>query len=675
MIDFRKALNDEQYAAVTAPLDEPALVLAGAGSGKTRTLIYRVAYLLEQAVPAHQILLLTFTNKAAHEMLERVEGLTGHPGSDFSGGTFHHIGQKILRSHGDKIGLERNFTILDQNDAEMLLSEAMRHVDPQWSRSKERPKPSVVAEMMSYAHNCQNSLEAVIAQRYAQHAEDMSTLLAFAKTYTENKRAQQAVDYDDLLTLWLRLLRQEPQLAQGYRDKFRYILVDEYQDTNPLQEALLEILAQHQRIMVVGDDAQSIYAWRGADIGNILQFPKRYAQAKVYKIQTNYRSTPEILELANAILEHRNQDAAFSKKLKAVRASRQKPLLLAMADSRQQAQFIVRRIQALTKEGVSANEMAILYRAHYQSMDLQMELSRAGIDYQITSGVRFFEQAHIKDLVSQLRFVLNPQDSAAFQRFMLLLPKVGPRTALRLLSLAQAQAQKEQLSVIQVLGHESIVSKLPEEAVEDYKDLVKVLQKLESHRVPAMQPAGPPVDLFNYKQRQATAVQELSPAQLITLAIEGWYGDFLRTLHPNWQSRRDDLDGLASFAERYETLEEFLAQLALMGSETLEMRNHPHEQRLRLTTVHQAKGLEFCHVFLIGLADGLFPLKRAIDSGDVEEERRLFYVAVTRAKDVLYLLYPAVSGLGKYGYVTRNTPSRFVQEITPACYDAVSVKG
>lgn len=672
-IDFKKCLNEEQYAAVTAPLERPALVLAGAGSGKTRTLTYRVAYLLEQGVPSYHILLLTFTNKAAREMLERVEALTGCPGTDFWGGTFHHIGQKLLRSHADKVGLDRSFTILDQNDSEGIMGETMRHIDPQWSRSKERPKPRLVMEMLSYSRNVQSPFAEVVEERYPQYKDFLPSLLAFEKGYEERKRAQQAVDYDDLLCLWLKLMREHTDVAQACSDKFKYILVDEYQDTNPLQEGILRLLASHQRIMVVGDDAQCIYTWRGADVSNILGFPSRHNNAEVYKIQTNYRSTPEVLNFANAILEHRNQEESFSKKLKAVRLSKNKPMFLAVADSRKQAQFIVRRVQALMQEGVGLDDISVLYRAHYQSMDLQMELSRANIPYQITSGVRFFEQAHIKDVIAQLRFVLNPQDGAAFQRFMVLLPKVGPRTALRLMSLAQAEAQRLGISTIQALAQEKVASKLPQEAQEDFETLASVLQQVESHLRPTVQSSAL-VDLFNYKTQDSKVEQEIMETpQLVQLVIDGWYGDFLRNLHPNWQSRRDDLDGLVAFSDRYDHLDEFLAQLALLGSEMTQADASQEEQRLRLTTVHQAKGLEFSHVFLIGLADGLFPLKRAIDAGDVEEERRLFYVAVTRSKEALYMLYPAVSGVGKNGYVARNTPSRFLREVPEELYEAVAL--
>ena len=469
-INFKDELNTEQYAAVTAP-QGPALVLAGAGSGKTRTLTYRVAYLLEQGIAPWEILLLTFTNKAAKEMLLRVENLTGVSADKFWGGTFHHIGQKILRRHATEVGLSPSFTILDAGDAEALLGEVIKNQDAQFSKNKENPKPRVIAEIISYTRNTCTSIAKVVKDKYPHFEHLIGPIENFASLYKDQKLTQQVVDYDDLLEHWLNLLKNNPQTAQEYQTKFKVILVDEYQDTNIIQADIIDRLgAQHHNIMAVGDDAQCIYTWRGANFENIMTFPNRHPGAQIYKIVTNYRSTPEILELANNVLESQPISAGYRKELKPVRESRQKPYFITTNDTRQQANFIIKRIHGAFQQGYKLSDIAILYRAHHHSMDLQMELSRQNIPYQITSGVRFFEQAHVKDLVSQLRFACNPQDSTAFYRFACLLPKVGPRAAEKLFLLTHELSTKEQKTPYSVMTHEKVLKKVPEPAKDDWTD-------------------------------------------------------------------------------------------------------------------------------------------------------------------------------------------------------------
>ncbi|HQU08936.1 MAG TPA: UvrD-helicase domain-containing protein, partial [Opitutales bacterium] len=475
-IHFESALNEAQLAAVTAP-DGPALVLAGAGSGKTRTLTYRVAYLLSQGVQPSQILLLTFTNKAAKEMLGRVEDLTGIPGHHFWGGTFHHIGQKTLRFHGEPVGIGRNFTILDQSDAESLLADCIREDNAAFLRSKDNPKPAVIADLISYARNTQQTLETVVRARNSDFVEHTALFQRWKDLYQAKKVAAQTLDYDDLLELWLKLLQSSPQVAHYFQTRFKHVLVDEYQDTNRLQSAIIDTLASRHQIMAVGDDAQCIYTWRGAEVENILTFPERHPGTKIYKIETNYRSSPEILSFANAIELHTGVlHQEYHKALVPVRPSEEEPLFVACTDTREQAQFIVRQIKSALVEGYNYQDIAILYRAHFQAMDLQMELSRQGIPYVITSGVRFFEQAHVRDLVAQLRFAWNPQDTVAFTRVAALLPQIGSRTAEKLLGIAQTVANKESITIIQALTHTAVLAKVPSEAKEDWTDFCLTLQ-------------------------------------------------------------------------------------------------------------------------------------------------------------------------------------------------------
>jgi len=645
-IDFKAELNDEQYAAVTAP-PGPALVLAGAGSGKTRTLTYRVAYLLHQGVQPYEILLLTFTNKASREMLERVEDLTGIGRRYLWGGTFHSIAQRILRVHGDLVGLKRNYTILDQGEAETILKNVIQAIDGKFIKTKNNPKPKVIADLISYARNTCRPPREEADERYPFLDGMAAKIDKFFKGYMQAKLDQQVVDYDDLLEYFLKLLREQPEIRQQYQDRFKHILVDEFQDTNRLQSEIVDHLAGHHQVMAVGDDAQCIYTWRGADFDNIMRFEDRHPGAEIHKIETNYRSSPEILEFANAVLSAQPAGLGFSKELRAIKPSGERPYFVPVMDTRGQAKFIIERIEGLIDEGRNLSDIAILYRAHFQAMDLQMELTRLNIDYQITSGVRFFEQAHIKDFTAQLRFASNPGDVSAFARFTCLLPKVGPKTAERIHKFTRERAAKLEKNFFDVLITEEVLKKVPNDAKEEWPSLVETMREI------------------------STALTEKSPEEIIQLALDGWYSSYIKEIYPNWTDRADDLQSLVSFAGRFETMEELLAQLVLLASESNERSPEEQQNCLRLTTIHQAKGLEFPVVFVIGLADGTFPLKRAIDEQNLEEERRLFYVAVTRAMEELYMSYPMLNHQGNQ--VMRLNPSRFIQEVDPSRYETLRV--
>ena len=647
-IDFRASLNDEQFAAVTAP-PGPMLVLAGAGSGKTRTLTYRVAYLLSQGVRAHEILLLTFTNKAAKEMLHRVEDLTGIPGSKFWGGTFHHLGHKVLRIHGEAIGLPRSFTILDADEADGFLRDTVEETDKIFFKDKTHPRAGVLFEIISFARNTQRTLADVVAANYPQHEELTERIATFAKIYRERKRKQCVVDYDDLLEYWLELLQNAPDVLAYLSTRFRHVLVDEYQDTNTLQSQIIDLLAgRHHCVMAVGDDAQCIYTWRGANFENILTFPDRHPGTSIYRIETNYRSTPEILEFANGVLAAQPKGRHFDKILKAARPSGEQPFLVQTMDSREQAAFVCQRLKGLHDEGRSLSDVAVLYRAHFQALDMQLELSRLGVPYVITSGVRFFEQAHIRDLVAMLRFVYNPTDSMAWQRIAVLLPKVGDKGAQKLYGLAMDQARATQKNYLDALASPEVAAKVPAGAKDEWPKLMASLLQI------------------------ADTMRHMKPHNAVEVAIDGWYGDYVKGAFANYQSRMDDLKSLIGFAGRYEEMQDLLAQIVLLNSETSDRSADPDQDALRLTTVHQAKGLEYGVVFIIGLADGQFPLRRAIEAGDVEEERRLFYVAVTRAKDELYLCYPRVNSKG--GPQMMMQMSRFLQETPDTLYQQLRIK-
>jgi len=641
-ISYAGELNEEQYHAVTAP-SGPSLVLAGAGSGKTRTLTYRVAWLLEQGIAPDAILLLTFTNKAAREMLERVEDLTGVSSRIFWGGTFHHIGQRLLRRYGRAVGVEPGFTIMDQGDAEALLADVIRDTEPAYLKNKNNPKAKVLANLISYARNTLGDLGTVTAERCPFPEDLPRSIDKFAKVYQKTKLEKQILDYDDLLVLWLELLKTDASFADFCNSRFQEILVDEYQDTNRLQAEIVDRMAKHHRIMAVGDDAQCIYTWRGAEFDNIITFPDRHPDTVIHKIETNYRSTPQILTFANGILAGDISAVGYEKILRPVRSDGDTPCFVTTSDGRNQADFIIQTISQLREQGRAYSDIAILYRAHYHAMDLQTELSRVGIPFEITSGLRFFEQAHIKDVVSQVRFVANPRDTTAFLRFACLLPKIGPKTAQKIYMYTTKKAEKEKKDFFSLLTEPDVMKKVPADAREDWESLALTLQ-----------------------DARKAIWEEATPATIMRLVVEGWYGTYLRTLFPNWRNREDDLEGLIGFAARYDDLSELLSQLILLNSETSDRTIDRREDNVRLTTIHQSKGLEFPVVFVIGLADGMFPLTRAIEEDNLEEERRLFYVSVTRAQEVLFLSYPSILTQG--GPPRRTEPSRFINSIHPDHY-------
>ena len=648
-IDFRAQLNDEQFAAVTAA-PGPLLVLAGAGSGKTRTLTYRVAYLLSQGVKPGEILLLTFTNKAAKEMLHRVQDLTGIEPSRFWGGTFHSLGHRALRIYGEAVGLPRNFTILDADESESLLKQAVEAEDKAFFKDKTHPRPGPLFNVLSLARNTQLSLAETVTRNFPQYADISDRFPGFADAYLKKKRAQNVVDYDDLLELWLDLLTKAPEVAAYFNHRFRHVLVDEYQDTNTIQAQLVDKLGAHHCVMAVGDDAQCIYSWRGADFENIMTFPNRHPGTAIHRIETNYRSTPEILNLANGVLLAQPKGRHFDKELRAARKHGQKPYLVQTMDDTEQAEFILKRIRALVEdEGVAMNEIAILYRSHFLALEIQLALSRSGIPYHITSGVKFFERQHIRDAVALLRFVYNPSDAQAWQRVAVLLPKIGEKGAQKIYAAAHDHARLMQKDFIDVLPTDDVKSKVAKDARDDWQNFCDSLKQ-----VSATMRTGKPTDA-------------------VETAIEGWYGDYLKGAYADYVDRFEELKALVGFASRFEEMQDFLAQIMLLNSETSDRQVDPDAEAIKLTTVHQAKGLEYDVVFLIGLADGQFPGRRSIEAGDVEEERRLFYVAVTRARNELYLSFPKVASRAGPGGMML-TPSRFILELPTDLYEPLKIK-
>ncbi len=632
-IDFAHDLNEEQLAAVTAP-DGPVLVIAAAGTGKTRTLTYRVAYLVEQGVDPQRVLLLTFTNKAAREMLDRAQSLVGEAVGGLWGGTFHHMANRMLRRHADALGYQLDYTILDQDDARTLVKRALDQMN---LAGKNIPKPDVLLSLFSYAANTERDVRGLAEERFRDHDISPEDIVTLQRHYVAKKRELNAMDFDDLLVNGLELFRRQPLVLERYRERFRYVMVDEYQDTNVIQSEWVDLLAAgHRNPLVVGDDFQSIYSWRGANFRNILSFPKRYPDAKVFKLETNYRSVPEILAVANACIAGNPEQ--FQKTLRPVRETHRPPSLIRLRDGDEQAHYVINRLALLKREGYRLGDVCVLYRSHFHAMEIQLELARHQIPYVITSGMRFFEQAHIKDVCSLVRVLANPGDALAFGRLLGLLPKLGPKTVAKLLQSLGGRPDLTDPDTLSALGRQ-----IPGPARAQWGRVADICAAYRSDHLDA------------------------DPGEIIHRFMKAFYDQYAIETFDNYDRRVEDIDQLVNFTSRFETAEAFLSELALLTNVDTES-DDPHAvppDALRLSTIHQAKGLEYPVVFVLWLADGMFPSGRSINDDDGEgesEERRLFYVAATRAKDELHLCVPALRR-SRDGGVQYYGPSRFVMEL------------
>ena len=673
-IDYAAELNEQQHAAVTAE-PGPALVIAGAGSGKTRTLTYRVAYLLEQGVPADRILLVTFTNKASREMMRRVGDLLGNDTGSLWGGTFHSIGARILRRHAEALGYRPDYTILDREDSSDLMKTCIADAEIDLKATR-FPKADVLADIGSMAVNTCRSVAEVLGQEYDYFANLTPQIEDVLRRYDARKRAANVMDFDDLLLLWLRLLRENDEARELYQRRFQFLLVDEYQDTNKLQSELIDLLGErHKNVMVVGDDSQSIYSWRGANFKNILEFPKRYPGAKIYKIETNYRSTPEILALANAAIAPNIHQ--FAKQLAPARKSGPRPVLVPCGDGAEQAAFVAQRVLELRDEGANLNKMAVLYRSHFHALELQLELTRRNIPFTITSGIRFFEQAHIKDVAAWLKLVTNPTDELAFKRLVRMLPGVGGKSAEKLWNGFRAEIRDSGLESRAV---DAAWDPEPETPTSDRTpepktfSLAAALQKCAA-LAPKKAAAAWATFAITMSQLETDPVRR-SASGMIQHVIEAGYEDYLQENYANYRIRLEDLEQLATFALQFNTVEEFLTQLSLLTN--VEADDAPpagnDTEQIGLSTVHQAKGLEFDVVFVIMLCDGLFPSARSVETVEgEEEERRLFYVAITRARNELYLSYPLIRFTRGQSDMMQQ-PSRFLKDLPAVLVDEWSLK-
>ena len=637
-VDYANELNPQQLEVVLHP-GGPMLVLAGAGTGKTRTLVYRVCRLVEDGVPPDRILLLTFTNKAAREMLDRVETLVERGARRVMGGTFHSAGHRILRRYAELVGYTPRFSILDREDATDLMGAALAQVTPDLPRRR-LPRARLLVDLYSFVINTGRSLEEVLGDRAPQYLDQAELISSVFRVYLERKRAADLMDFDDLLLNWLLLLRRHPEVRRELATRFEHILVDEYQDTNRLQADIVDsMLGPGKNLMVVGDDAQSIYAFRGADFANILGFPERHPDCTVFRLEINYRSTPQILELANASIVHNERQ--FHKELRPVRTDGDPPADVAVPTPERQASWVADRVLELREEGVDLEEMAVLYRNHAHSLELQVELTRRNIPFRVRSGLRFFEQRHVKDVLAHLRFVDNPRDEVAFVRMVRLRRGIGDRLAARLWSRISGADPLRAL-----LALDPATVELSRSARGSLTGIQSLLDELGSPRLKSQ------------------------PGESIRRVVETFYAAWAREQLDNAGSRLEDLEQLALYADGHPDVNTFLAEVTLLNELSGEdVAGGPPDEMLTLSTVHQAKGLEWRAVFVLWLAEGRFPTARA---EDMEEERRLFYVAVTRAAEYLHLVHPQMAR-DRYRVDVLLDPSRFLLELPPGVTESVVV--
>ncbi|MFA6131769.1 MAG: ATP-dependent helicase [Patescibacteria group bacterium] len=628
-IDYQKELNPEQLEVVLHG-DGPCLVLAGAGSGKTRTVTYRVAYLLEQGISPNEILLLTFTNKAAKEMLNRVTALTnpsplGRGETGVKGGTFHSTASRILRTYAPLVGHTNGFTILDEDDSKALIKLCLKDAGADGSRDKRFPSPNSFQSMYSYSRNAGVGLRQVLEDRSPALAMMAPTLEHVIELYEDRKHTADAVDFDDLLLLFLELLEKRPDVRERLATQFRYVLVDEFQDTNRIQARIVQLLSSvHRNLLVVGDDAQSIYSFRAAEIKNILDFPQTYPGTKVFRLTANYRSSPQILGLANAIIKNNRQQ--FDKPLIAMKKEGNRPKVVTTATITDEARHVADEIVRLKASGVPTKEIAVLFRAAFHAQPLEYELMKRNTPYEFRGGMRFFERAHIKDVTSHLRVLANLKDEAAWLRVLGLYPGIGASTAGKILD--------------QVRQFETLAEAISPEGLSPTR-------------------AASGWELCRGVLKHMLAATH--PSDMIRAVVAQGYRDYLEAEQPDFRDRLDDLEQFATFAESATDLTTFLDDVTLAENYGA-ARTDPAE-RIILSTIHQAKGLEWDAVFVIGLRDGGFPNPRALAEGTIEEERRLFYVATTRARDRLYLTYALSDNRGGSSDFSFGQPSMFLSEL------------
>lgn len=627
IINYQEQLNAAQYEAVSS-VHGAYLVIAGAGSGKTRTLVYRVARLIELGYEPSSILLLTFTRKAAKEMMDRASLLLDKRCSKINGGTFHSFANLTLRKYAKAVNLENGFTILDQSDSEDVINLIRSQLN--LSQHKKRfPNKSTIFSVLSLSVNTGRTIKNILEEDYPHFAEYTDKFLDFQKIYTSYKRKNNLLDYDDLLLYLRNFLFENSPATKSFLQQINFVMVDEYQDTNKIQAEIIQGLAQrNNNVMVVGDDSQSIYSFRGANFKNIMDFPKLFKDVKIIKLEENYRSTQEILNFANHIIERAIEK--YPKFLFTKKISGELPGIISAANQNMQSRFITERILELREEGIPLNDIAVLFRSSYHSFDLEIELNKANIPYVKFGGMKFIETAHIKDVLAFLRIAANPNDFVSWYRVLLLHEGIGPKKAQQIIDAINTQ----KISI----------------AIHPEKSLTKKTDD----------------KIFNlFALLHEIHTKQNLPADKAEIIIK-YYEPIFVSKYDDFNKRKKDLDIFINIAENYKSLESFLTDMALdppQDSVADVEGTDKEKEYLTLSTIHSAKGLEWHSVFIIHAADGFFPSSQSFEKLEtLEEERRLMYVATTRAKQNLYVCYPMQIFDRVQGF-TIAKPSRFIEGI------------
>lgn len=636
-LDYRKELNAAQYEAATT-VDGPLLIIAGAGTGKTRTLVYRVAHLIDAGVDPQAILLLTFTRRAAEEMIRRASLLIDGRCSQVAGGTFHSFANLVLRRFGNRIRLSPSFTIMDRTDSEDLIQQIRVEMG---LNTKERrfPRKQTVAEIISMALNKQTPLADLIELEYPHLIEANEDIIELSQRYLVYKENKSLLDYDDLLTKLKDLLADDEEVRNRLSDRYRFIMVDEYQDTNHLQAKIVRLLAaSHSNVAVVGDDAQSIYSFRGANFRNIMDFPKHFSGTRIIKLEENYRSTQPILNVTNEIIERAQE--GYEKRLFTRKSAGQKPRLVQAGSEQMQSQFVCQKIMELREEGVPLWDMAVLFRSSFHSFDLEIELARRNIPFVKRGGFQFMEAAHVKDLLAHMRVLANPQDAISWSRILMLLEGIGPGAS------------------------QKIIKWLLQDG--------NALERLRSYDAKAKISHG----LKTLAQVLQIAGEADSPSQQAQYLMQ-YYVPILKQNYPDDHPKRlRDMEHFQGMTERYRSLERLLSDMALEppnDSIAGVLAVNPDEGPLVLSTIHSAKGLEWHAVFIIWALEGRFPsIYNTNSTEELEEERRLLYVAATRAKQNLFISYPT-RVFDKSLRMVLSQPSQFIDGISHRLLEPMSL--
>ncbi|ODS29919.1 MAG: ATP-dependent DNA helicase PcrA [Candidatus Scalindua rubra] len=631
-IDYHSELNEQQYNAVTS-IDGPQLIIAGAGTGKTRTLVYRVAYLVENGIKPESILLLTFTRKAAQEMMKRASNILDERCNRVAGGTFHSFSNFILRKYAELIDYSNNFTVIDRADSESLIGYIISNLG---LNKKERrfPRKRTVLNIVSKSINTTYSVREILEKEYPQFIEEEKEIINIGKQYTHGKKTRNLMDYDDLLTNMVKLLTENEKIRQKLSNTYNYVMIDEYQDTNHIQALYASLIAsEHENIMVVGDDAQSIYSFRGANFRNIMDFPIIFPKTELHTIEQNYRSTQPILDLTNQVIE--NAEEKYSKELFTDIEGIDKPIFIVPKDKFEQARFICQKVLELRNDGVELRNIGVLFRAGFHSNELEIELNEQNIPFVKFGGIKFIEAAHIKDVIAILRVTYNQADAIAWIRLLQLIKGVGAKTADYLVNEILVNDQGIKALISDTLKGKKYYS--------DLQSLYNLLDQI-------LETDDEPITMFP--------------------KIFEFYSPIIKQKYDDYKKRELDLQSLLEISDRYSSTEKFLTDMSLEPPETSQVKavaTDKDDENLILSTVHSAKGLEWHTVFVIQLLDGFFPSSYSLESPEsIEEERRLFYVACTRAKKNLFLLSPNLS-FSRFSSetISYSEPSRFLTEIEP----------